>query len=423
MKKILFILLFISNLAYSQNLFYKVDSNIGLSLRDKPSALGKKILMIPNKSIVKVIKFFDDKFSLNDKEKIISGFWAKIKIKSSSNKSFENKIGYVFSGYLKPLDSYIESDEEEGKYSKISLNSSKSCSFNGEPFEDDIYSFTSSKEATSIIDEIVGIIGLKRNFEIKAGNVPNASAVIIYGKRHVIYSQSFISKIIIQSNSYWAAIAVLAHEIGHHLNGHTLDGIGSRPPKELEADEFAGFIMSKMGASLSQSQSIFNNDLMYQPHDSKTHPASSARIEAIAVGWQRAKEKTLKKDKKTFEKKIKKQQTSNKDIRNNPLSYLKVQMDKDFEDFGGFSIKYYRDYTVTNSSNWGIKITVKTDYGFYRFCDNFSENFNLKGTVEKTVFIPPNSFKDFTLATPTLNGNVNNCGGIRNGSYYALFTD
>ena len=38
-------------------------------------------------------------------------------------------------------------------------------------------------------------------------------------------------------------MTLLAHEVGHHLNGHTIHRGGSTPELELEADEFAGFIL------------------------------------------------------------------------------------------------------------------------------------------------------------------------------------
>lgn len=178
---------------------------------------------------------------------------------------------------------------------RLNINTSNSCTFSGAPLSGNVYSFKSSIEAIQIVDAIVDLIGLKRNFEIRAANVANASATILPGSngtydRYILYSQTFMSNIINQTNSYWSAIGIMAHEVAHHLNGHTLKG-GSKPPTELEADEFAGFIMYKMGANLKEAQTMFNNSTMHQPFESATHPATSARLEAIAVGWQRAREK------------------------------------------------------------------------------------------------------------------------------------
>src|SRR6185312_2225684 len=82
-------------------------------------------------------------------------------------------------------------------------------------------------------------------------------------------------------------IFILAHEIGHHLDGHTEAGLKSCPAIELEADQFAGFVLGKMGATLQQSQLA-----MYYIStiaSSKTHPGRYDRLAAIEKGWNKAK--------------------------------------------------------------------------------------------------------------------------------------
>ena len=79
---------------------------------------------------------------------------------------------------------------------------------------------------------------------------------------------------------------MLAHEVGHHLNGHTIRRSGSKPRLELEADEFAGFVLYKLGATLEQSQEVMKYIAGAKP--SKTHPARDARMIAIYKGWSKA---------------------------------------------------------------------------------------------------------------------------------------
>src|SRR5688572_22598823 len=106
--------------------------------------------------------------------------------------------------------------------------------------------------ATKIIELILETVGLRASFEVRKANVPNAAAVVYKGKRYILYNPSFIAAMDKAAGTPWASIAVLAHEIGHHLSGHTLDGNGSLPSIELEADEFSGFVLRKMGASLEE---------------------------------------------------------------------------------------------------------------------------------------------------------------------------
>jgi Zn-dependent protease with chaperone function len=81
-------------------------------------------------------------------------------------------------------------------------------------------------------------------------------------------------------------MALLAHEVGHHLNGHTLRRGGSKPALELEADEFAGYILGQLGATLQQSQNVMN--YIAKDEASSTHPSRSSRMLAIEKGWDKA---------------------------------------------------------------------------------------------------------------------------------------
>jgi Zn-dependent protease with chaperone function len=80
-------------------------------------------------------------------------------------------------------------------------------------------------------------------------------------------------------------MALIAHEMGHHLNGHTLHRGGSEPALELEADEFAGFVLRKLGATLREAQEVMY--LISGSQSSATHPARNDRMLAIEKGWTR----------------------------------------------------------------------------------------------------------------------------------------
>lgn len=71
------------------------------------------------------------------------------------------------------------------------------------------------------------------------------------GIRYIVYDNAFMDRISGRSSD-WAALSILAHEIGHTLTGST-DLPNSRK-KELEADRFSGFVMYKMGATFYQAQ-------------------------------------------------------------------------------------------------------------------------------------------------------------------------
>jgi hypothetical protein len=150
----------------------------------------------------------------------------------------------------------------------------------------DLPLFTSTVDAEKIIDGIMGALGLESNFKIKVANVPNVQAEIRHHQRYILYNPEFISEVNKAARDKWASIFILAHEVGHHLDGHTVLGINSRPEIELEADEFAGFVLRKMGATLGQAQLAMH--FIANIESSKTHPGRMERLLAIEKGWDKA---------------------------------------------------------------------------------------------------------------------------------------
>ena len=110
-----------------------------------------------------------------------------------------------------------------------------------------------NKEAENAVEKILSPLGLRATFVlVSCPNIRNAMAVTLEdGLRYIIYDPSFMSRLD-RSITDWASTSILAHEIGHHLSGHTLkksiDNAAQRA-KEVEADEFSGFVMFKLGAS------------------------------------------------------------------------------------------------------------------------------------------------------------------------------
>jgi hypothetical protein len=178
-----------------------------------------------------------------------------------------------------------------GAQERLQLDTLQHCSYYGERLQEELYGFASDEAARSFVSEIMRYTGLPQNFEIMAANVPNASAVIDAGKRLILYSQGFMRDITNRAGTDWAATSIMAHEVGHHLAGHTLAG-GSRPPAELQADQFSGHVLFKMGATLEQAKVAM--ELVAGQEGSTTHPPKGARLAAIHNGWLAAQEQSGK---------------------------------------------------------------------------------------------------------------------------------
>ena len=161
----------------------------------------------------------------------------------------------------------------------------QACSYDGSPLAfspPDLSKGGSSGK--QVVAEIMRYTGLPANFVVVEGQVPNAAAVIIAGpdkvpRRVIAYNPAFMGEVIraTQANN-WAPVSIMAHEIGHHLSGHTIVPGGSQPPIELESDKFSGFVLYKMGAPLKDAQNAIAT--LIPEADGQTHPGRK-----IASGW------------------------------------------------------------------------------------------------------------------------------------------
>ncbi|WP_375181991.1 hypothetical protein [Chryseobacterium sp.] len=139
------------------------------------------------------------------------------------------------------------------------------------------------------IEKILNQITLPLNFTVLQGDVNNAIAIYQNNTNYIILNKSFLNKIDERTDNYWLSNYIIAHEIGHLLSLHligkyTSDSISKN--QELEADKFAGAILSKLGCPLDKSTLIFKSNYLQNPSGSNTHPNSKDRIDAITKGWE-----------------------------------------------------------------------------------------------------------------------------------------
>jgi hypothetical protein len=160
-----------------------------------------------------------------------------------------------------------------------------SCGWGGESIIN-TKSFRSNAEAEAVMNDILSVIGLRPNYSIQAAKVPNAAAVVYGDQRYIYYNPRFMTNVTASTNTNWGSISIVAHEIGHHLNGHTLKAGGSQRHMEIEADEFSGFVLRKMGATLAESQAAMRK--LAGDRGTSTHPGKTERLMAIEKGWRSA---------------------------------------------------------------------------------------------------------------------------------------
>lgn len=146
----------------------------------------------------------------------------------------------------------------------------------------------STTYAAFVMAKIAGAAGFSEAPTIYRAPVAAAHAVFVDGREAVVYNPSFLDAVNHRAGTPWAAVSVIAHELGHHYYGHAHEPVESLPPDvlrehELEADYFSGFVLAQMGASLEDAEAA--QHAFFEKSASPTHPDSYRRMSAIAAGW------------------------------------------------------------------------------------------------------------------------------------------
>lgn len=176
-------------------------------------------------------------------------------------------------------------------YAQFDLDLSKGhyCELDTELESMDIEIDMPSRKASDFVEKIMNQVGLPRNFKVVVSkDIPNAIAFQSEnGKRYIIYNEDYLDGLTKNNLTDWGIVFTFAHEIGHHLCNHVIDDDKSRHEEELQADEFAGNILYKLGADVDEA-TLVSNALSINYTDS--HPGRKKRFESIFKGWTNAKE-------------------------------------------------------------------------------------------------------------------------------------
>jgi len=181
------------------------------------------------------------------------------------------------------------------------------CSYSGEDLtainqswasKNHVVAYRAQVQFKDTVELIKAYSRIKSRYSVMFASVPNAMAVLQKSgnevERYVLYNARYLCGIQEHTQSNWADDSVFAHEVGHHLPNHTLEG-GSRPYFELQADWFSGYILQRMGAPLDDATIFLSKTIELQSKSSDlkipksmTHPLVEDRIAAVSEGWTTA---------------------------------------------------------------------------------------------------------------------------------------
>lgn len=166
----------------------------------------------------------------------------------------------------------------------------KECFKTTDTLANTVYLGNIDQKAKYAVGKIMRYTGLPQNFIIISEDIRTAIAYIKNKERYIAYNDQFITRITDSTETDWAATSILAHEIAHHLAGHTINPKKGSPGDELEADIFSGFILYRMGANLDQALAAMTE---FKPDTTNPrYPSKQARLLAIRSGWEEAKKLT-----------------------------------------------------------------------------------------------------------------------------------
>lgn len=231
-----------------------------------------------------------------------------------------------------------------------------------------VKSFASNSAADNALDKILSVIGASKRFVIQpCGNISNAIATSYRGVRYILYDPDFMNTLNYGNN--WGNLFILAHEVGHHINGHSLDlvlyaadavetvSLDENKRQELEADEFAGFILSKLGGPISAANEVISKISNDSDDTYNTHPSRSKRLAAVKRGYYKSTTK------QNFNKNKSKKEIATE------YFYKGLEKDENGDKNGAIS-----DYTVSISLNPNSTSAYTNRGAIYRNLENFDKS-------------------------------------------------
>lgn len=218
----------------------------------------------------------------------------------------------------------------------------------------------SEDQAKQAVNKIVRYCGLHQNFVVRENSeVKTAVAFIKNKKRYIEYNPHVFQGLVDSTSSDWTTVSILAHEIAHHLLGHTLDPSKISPGDELACDKFSGFILESMGAT--EEESIQAMEIAGNPIATKKYPPKESRLSAISSGYRESKELDL-----------------NGEIE--PIDYKRTFKYK--VNFGGDENNYY--INEANKLLWFNNFAEPIEFGVFQ--ESSKDNFAFELSWENQIF-------------------------------------
>ena len=143
-----------------------------------------------------------------------------------------------------------------------------------------------SSGVTQVVRAINRSLSIHPDFDVfilKGDN--NAFATVANGRRILAIDVGFLDRLNREMGTEWSALSVIAHEVGHHIDGFSQ---GTPLRRELNADYWSGQVLQRLGSSRRAAERTILE--IGSDYDTSTHPNKWDRARKISRGWTDASE-------------------------------------------------------------------------------------------------------------------------------------
>jgi hypothetical protein len=152
---------------------------------------------------------------------------------------------------------------------------------------DAILKSVADKDFGSVVQDVLNVAGRRERFIVELWSEETAGVHYDRGTMVLTYNPAFFQKLSRLAGTDWAVVFILAHEVAHYLLGHTARPLDMPYEKmELEANEVAGFVLGRLGASWEQTRHSLTVGYDLAPVKERISP--ERLLEATERGWRRS---------------------------------------------------------------------------------------------------------------------------------------
>lgn len=158
-----------------------------------------------------------------------------------------------------------------------------------------------ASKISNALEEVIKTAGFLPDIvKAKQADIGNSSfCASSDGNYYFFYEPEWFAKLNKYSaaNEDWMIRFIVADVISHINLAHHLKYLGSTPENELKANEYAGELLARMGATLEQTLTALRSPLM-KSNGSYTHPSTEERLKATEKGWIKGRNAIKQRNKK-----------------------------------------------------------------------------------------------------------------------------